>query len=174
MLFELTAPDWHGKHSQWAWNLQTNPLLIDLHLIWPLKPIEGSQRMGEGRSPQRPQAASHSPVAGVKRGESWLEHASQPEETTAGQCHIFPFKTTGQPVWPLSPPMYVTVKMTHAHTHTETTEQRKAALDCFLYYVNVFSEYTETQFSEFYFAFRVWYTVFDPFLEPWTGKFKQV
>ncbi len=57
MLFELTAPDWHGKHSQWAWNLQTNPLLIDLHLIWPLKPIEGSQRMGEGRSPQRPQAA---------------------------------------------------------------------------------------------------------------------
>lgn len=138
MLFELTAPDWHGKHSQWAWNLQTNPLLIDLHLIWPLKPIEGSQRMGEGRSPQRPQAA----CSRSEKGRVLIRACLPARGDYSRTMPLFPFKTTGQPVWPLSPPMYVTVKMTHAHTHTETTEQRKAALDCFLYYVNVFSEYT--------------------------------
>lgn len=48
---KLAAPEWQGKGSypQRDCDLHANSLLIDLHLIWPLKLVEGSHRTGRER-----------------------------------------------------------------------------------------------------------------------------
>ena len=81
---KLAAPEWQGKgsYSQRDCDLHTNSLLIDLHLIWPLKLVEGSQRTERERRPLRGQPAARCKPAAVK-GRAWLDGHSHPE----GDCH---------------------------------------------------------------------------------------
>lgn len=113
---KLTAPEWQGKDPQWGWNLHTNWLLIDLHLIWSLKL---HWRVPEERWRQGLLRGQDSGTCSTQqkpwKGKVWLGQASQPEAAAGGQCSVFPFKTTGHSVWPLSLAICVTTRTTLAN-----------------------------------------------------------
>lgn len=103
---KLAAPEWQGKgsHPQRDCDLHTNSLLIDLHLIWPLKLVEGSQRTGRGEAgPSEVSPAARCKPAAVK-GRAWLDGHSHPEgDRRAGDNATFSLaKQQGHFVWPVA------------------------------------------------------------------------
>lgn len=97
---KLAAPEWQGKGSypQRDCDLHTNSHLIDLHLIWPLKLVEGSPRTGRRGGTEAGPWEVSTLLAAVK-GSAWLDGHSHPE----GDNTTFSLaEQLGHFVWPVA------------------------------------------------------------------------